>query len=519
MDILLLAYESDFNNYTELYGTLSDDGHNVSIIICDFFSPITGNDYAKKGLINGGVPERNIYDLKEEIVNINNYQESDEIYPDYKFLNSLEEKFTNNRVLSHLIYADIYLCGFLHKRDNVYRSNNKEILYLFIEKLIKKIDLHLKEISPDLIYTFGAYNFIKNYIYEKSLVLDVKHVSLFSTRINNLCILSNNSCFGTVNIIKREMDRLIGNQKTELFNEAEDYITSIRIKNNAAYDISQFEYINNLNEKFSFWYQVKPLFRAFLSLPRAFWNDRVTSYRGIFNSNYFYLKSVFYMYYINVRTVFRNRSYFNNKDLNHMELPKCDYIFYPLQTLPEDVGFTQKDLHDELCNIMRLSKIIPINCKIVVKPHSTMLVRDSYPHPINWYNKINEMHNVHFVSPLLNGIDVIKDSKAVAAVYGTSLFEASIMGKAAFTFGNPEFEILDGVYKFNEDTFLDIFRNHTLSEVNNHKYYIQAVFNKGIDIEYDKYLFTNTEISQSKEYKNKFIKPIKKHLYDVMEDK
>ena len=181
--------------------------------------------------------------------------------------------------------------------------------------------------------------------------------------------------------------------------------------------------------------------------------------------------------------------------------------------------FTQKKLNDELHNIVRLSKSVPVNCKLVVKVHSTMLVGDSDSYPIDWYNKINKIHNVYFVSPMLKGIDVIRKSKAVSSISGTTLFEAAIMGEPAFSFGSPEFEDLDGVYKFDEETFLEIYKQHRLSSTNNHKYYIQAIFNKGIDIEYDKYLFANTKISQSKEYRDKFIKPIKKHLYDVMKGK
>jgi len=516
MRILLLPYENDFNNYIQLYKTFSDDGHEVSFLICDFFSPITGNDYVKKSLIQAGVHQDVIFDLKEELFSINTYDEADRVCSNYEYLNSVEDQFVGERKLAHLIYSDIYLCGLLHSRDNVYRPKNKNILYVFIEKIIKKVDLVLDKTSPDVVCTFGSYNFVKNYVYERSLVLNIKHLSLLTTRINNLCLWSHSSCFGPYKLIKDEMDRLIASDSDESFTDADQYIESIKIHNKPAYDLSSYNYINDLSDKFSFWYQIKPLLRNFLSLPRAFWNDRANFYRGLFKNNYFYLKSVFYLYFLNVRNSFRNRGYFNNEYLNHTVLPQCDYIFYSLQTLPEDVGFTQKDLTDEFYNIMRLSKVLPVDCKIVIKVHSTMLIRESSPHSLSWYNKINEIHNTYFVSPLLKGIDVVKYSKAVAAVSSTTLLEAVVMGKPAFCFGNPEFEILDGVFKFSEERFVRTFTNYALSKKNNHKYYIQAVFNKAIDIEYDYYMFVDTKTSESIEYKEKYLEVIVNHFYCVI---
>ena len=45
--IILIAYENDCYNYVYLYHSLSSRGYDVHVIIGDFFSLITGNNYVQ----------------------------------------------------------------------------------------------------------------------------------------------------------------------------------------------------------------------------------------------------------------------------------------------------------------------------------------------------------------------------------------------------------------------------------------------------------------------------------------
>jgi hypothetical protein len=514
--ILLIAYENDYVNYINLYNSFKRSGYKVCVVIGDFFSVITGHDEVKKALIKGGVDKDDIFDFREELVGINYITT---FTPDYEYLKDLEASFLGEKTISHLIYADIYMSGMLHNRDDMFRPKNKDVLYVLVEKIIKKINHYIKVISPDLIFTFGSYNFIRNYFYEKSLIDNILFLSLTPVRINNICMLADRSIFELSTSIQDEMLFLQKECDDHAFDKANRYINKIKKDQSSAYDIKKYDYNHNLNEKLSFRYQVRPIFRAFLSLPRSYINDYKTLFRGGWNRNYFYLKSPLYIFYLSIRAAYRNWLYFKDKNLNHEKLPDADYVFYSLHTLPEDGVFTQVKLYDELFNIMRLSKVLPIGYKLVIKVHTTMLLRNAAPYPIDWFNRINNMHNTYFISPLVDGVDIVSNSKAVATVCGTSLLEAAIMGKPAFSFGNPEFSILDGVYEFSENDFVKNIKSHNLPVVNNHKYYIQAFFNKGIDVDLTKFEMIEESKSKTNEYKNDFIKEIKDSVIEILEKK
>ena len=103
---------------------------------------------------------------------------------------------------------------------------------------------------------------------------------------------------------------------------------------------------------------------------------------------------------------------------------------------------------------MRISKVLPSGYKLVIKLHSTMLLRNSASYPIEWFNRISNLHNTYFVTPLMSGVDIISNSKGVATIAGTSLLEAALMGKPAFAFGDSEYSVLDGIHTFSEESFL-----------------------------------------------------------------
>ena len=513
--IILIAYENDCYNYVYLYHSLSSRGYDVHVIIGDFFSLITGNNYVQNILVDNGVPKEKIFDFKEEIIGIN---KCNNVGVDYDFLNAVEKTFLSNRVISHLIYADVYLSGSMHNRDNIYRPSDDSLVYLLVERLIKKSNKYFELINPDLIFTFGAYNFVRNYFYEKSLINDVIFLSLIPSRINDICFLSDRSIFKIPSLVNKEMLRLLKEGNENEFKEADDYIARIKVERKAAYNIDKYDYNFNLKEKLSFWYQFKSLFRPVLSLPRAFINDTSTLVRGGVSRNYFYLYSVLYLYYISVRTVYRNSRYFRNKSLNNVELPLCNSVFYSLHTIPEDGVFTQSKLTDELYNIMRISKVLPSGYKLVIKLHSTMLLRNSASYPIEWFNRISNLHNTYFVTPLMSGVDIISNSKGVATIAGTSLLEAALMGKPAFAFGDSEYSVLDGIHTFSEESFLFNLNNYALKKENNHRYYIQAIFNQGVKVDLTKYMHVDKRTSSTKEYKNRFVDILSNEIIETFKN-
>ena len=512
MKILLIPYENDLYNFIELAKLLKEDGHELKFLVGDFFSVITGRSYVKNGFLEAGFSDEEIIDLEEEILEINKFQIKDKVSPSLEYLAEKEKSFQTGRTYNHLIYADIYLSGVLHSRDYNYQPlENKNILYKFLELVTKKIDTNLEKFQPDLCFTFGCYNVTRNLTYELARSRDIRFFSLIHSRIGDYCIIYDNLGLTFSEDIKNEI-KLI-KKKSLSTREGEEFVKQIKDRLQEAYNSSIFYNTKNLNDIFSFSSQIKPVIKQFFSVPRAFLKEAEVRYRGVFQSNYFYIRSPLYINYYNFRNAFRVWRILKNKSFNHTELPKDKFIFFPLQTIPEDGVFTHPLLQDEFYNIVRLSKVIPIDYKIVVKVHSTMLNKFSDSHPYEWYKKISEIHNVYFVSPYLSGLKVIQASSGVASTNSTALLEGAVMGKPCFRFGRCEFEEMDGVYFFDEKSFLKNLSIKIDLEKANHRLYFQGMINQGFYLELAKHWMVDKETSQSQEFISMFTEKIKNELY------
>ena len=117
---------------------------------------------------------------------------------------------------------------------------------------------------------------------------------------------------------------------------------------------------------------------------------------------------------------------FKYKNLN------CNYIYYPLHRTPE--GSTQLNGNtymDQFFLIQSLSKNLPINYKLLIKEHPSMI--EAHSRGKKFYDEISKLPNVEIVDFTIQGSEVVKKAKLIVVLDGSSAIEAMLLGVPILT--------------------------------------------------------------------------------------
>ncbi len=111
---------------------------------------------------------------------------------------------------------------------------------------------------------------------------------------------------------------------------------------------------------------------------------------------------------------------------------KKNYVYLPLHLIPETSTLLKgNDYMNQAFLVELISKNIPSNCKLYVKEHPAMFT--SHGRKIEFYKRINLLPNVELVPIYADGMKLIKNSKLVVVVDGSSGFEAMLINKPVVT--------------------------------------------------------------------------------------
>lgn len=130
----------------------------------------------------------------------------------------------------------------------------------------------------------------------------------------------------------------------------------------------------------------------------------------------------------------------------HVRMPRFDepdfhedYAFFPLHYDPELSTMVYAPYFtDQIWLIKSIAQSLPINMKLYVKEHPTMVGLRS----LAYYREIQKIPNVRLINPDVNSIEIIKHTKIALLISSTVGWEALLLGKPVVTFGSVFYNAL-----------------------------------------------------------------------------
>ncbi len=440
--ILFLAHENEVDHVIHLSSKFAEQGHKIDFFVCDFFSYFAGKNYVLKKVKDANISIQNIFHINQELDEISNLTNPMNFKVDWDFLNNFEKKLSEPFIIKN-IYNDFTFNEVYSPRDYYSLPQNKDFIFKLIELLCKKInDIDIKKY--DLIYSSSTTNFCRNIIADLAEDLNIPIISIIE-RFYNTAFIQDTYFKKIPKYFKKNFD---------------NHDISISFVENFTRD----KPIVKDKPKFFF----KNLIKNLLLLTKE--NLRIHNLikenfdlKKKNKSGFFFVKSTINVKFTAFRDCIRNYKIFKlcNFNINHKLkiIENTNYIYFPLHVVPESGVMNHKKFMDELFYIQILSKILPVDYKIIVKPNPYTFQNYMNQYPFERYLKISKIPNVVMVGPDIESHHLIKNSKAVITISGSSSLEALFFNKPGFLFSKTEFSSIEGINIFDEKTFMKIIDN------------------------------------------------------------
>ena len=383
-----------------------------------------------------------------------------------KEIEVIENKYSRDSIWEY-VYQDRTLIytrkGFLYDQGTPY-SRNKILgtiikRFKIIEKIVQEYKpTHLLYVSEDI----GTS--ISNILFEVCDINNVKVKIPLISKFENYFSLTNDiygSWPGLMHSYKKNLNDL-------------NYKIS---------DLTKLKYSRFLSS-------VKPLEVSFLTdfkkqnILKKYVKKLFTLFRLLFlaSSNNYYL-NISKTNYILDKIKMKYRKLLISKKIKFNSLNLIDskqkFYYFPLHVEPEFVLLTQSQNYLDQLNVIRnIARKLPSNICLYVKDHP----ESSGRRRLRFYQEIVSMPNVKLISPNENSIKLIKKSEAVITITGTAGFEAFLHNKKVYTLGNPFYNFLDEIEKFNLIDNFNINSNPVSNETNS-LLMIQTIIENSVDVD------------------------------------
>jgi len=162
------------------------------------------------------------------------------------------------------------------------------------------------------------------------------------------------------------------------------------------------------------------------------------------------VSSILKKYY---RQSFIDKNLVMNVDLN------SSFMYYPLGVdLERNLLINSPFQTNQIEIIRHIVKSLPAGFQLYVKENPSQITREW--RSISEYSEIMNIPNVKLIHPSFNSQDLIKNSKLVFTITGSSGFEAAFYGKPSIIFTDVGYQILPSVTRIKEIESL----NHSILE-------------------------------------------------------
>lgn len=154
---------------------------------------------------------------------------------------------------------------------------------------------------------------------------------------------------------------------------------------------------------------------------------------------------------INANINFKFREYYIKRNLGY-KIPQEPFIYFAMPMVPEATTLIRNpENYDILGLIKRISFHIPLNCKLVVREHPSMIGTT----PVKFYKEIQKIYNIILLSPLVSNYECIKNSQITITNTGTVGLESLLLLKKTLVLGNTMYSSLKSVFTSNDLSKID----------------------------------------------------------------
>ena len=340
--------------------------------------------------------------------------------PDLDYIKSIEEKYN---IFLLLIAAND---RFFNHFNKFYKFTYDEIL-LILEDEIKLYEMILDETKPDFILMEPSHQQHNHIFYEICKSRGLKIIIPFTARTVDPKRSLNSSRI----YLGDQLDPCLPLPNGK--NTKYDNKPSIIQQNNSSTD-KKFSHANQNSTSNYSKAAMKYLFTS---------NENVKTHYTYFGRSK--IKVIFEMLFYELRK--KHRENFMNRNLKSKIDEKFNYVYFPLHQEMERMLLLGAPFFQNQFEVIRnIANSLPIGYKLYVKDHLVMNLRGW--RSVNEMKKIMDLPNVILLHPSTNSSELIKKSKLVISIAGTSSIEAAMYNKPSISFENV------GLFKISSLTVL-----------------------------------------------------------------
>jgi len=340
--------------------------------------------------------------------------------PDMEYLKNFEKKYGIDLWKLAINERTIY------RFTNFHDFSQKEVLSI-LETECRFFELVLDQVKPDYIILREPGLQHVEVFYQMCKSLGIKIAILTYPNFGYKCLISS---------IPQTFDKL--DSLENLSGKFKTLENLISYKNN-------FNYNKQVLEA-NFDWNIKPLklLKAglkFLFQPNSNINSHYTHYGrtkiGVLSLT---IKNIFLRFY---RGNFLNKNSLRVVDLD------TPYLYFPLSLdMERNLLINAPLANNQLDIIKNISKLLPIDYKLIVKEHPDQISRDW--RSIKEYREIMTLPNVEFVHIKFSTTELIKKCSAIIGIGGTTGLEASFHGKSTILFSKVGYSLLPWVFLISD---------------------------------------------------------------------
>lgn len=356
---------------------------------------------------------------------------------DVSFLNRIEKEYGLPNLWPYIALDRVLMFNQL-VREYPYdtpRYTHEEMLRIFQVKVKALLEFFEKE-KPDAIVlpNIGGIGVLFMYHYAKKHGIRTLLITTASTK-NRFVISETYDRFtGAEEIFKRNLHR---KEKNRFYAEAKEFLERFRKEPEPYHDeFTPLRQPVNRAKQLRFLFS-RDLFKSLRWFAHLCYMHIATDYR----KDYSYIHP---LHYLIDRVKRKTRNLIGVADLYDAYDPTEDFVFFPLHYEPEvSLLLLAPFATDQREIIRRIARSLPVTYKLYVKEHPLMVPF----RPRSYYRQIKKNPNVKLINPLIPSAEIIRHTKLITTITGSSAWEGLMFKKPAIVFGDQFYNGLSMVKK------------------------------------------------------------------------